>query len=387
MPQTTYPSQPILTRWGSIWRYVGCLAISLLVWPTYLDARSNDAGAVFVVDIVVGLASFALLFLRRRHPVTIGVVTGLMAGFSALAAGPATLAAVSVATGRRWRQVIVVGLAQWLGAEMLVFYQPVDDGLPRWVVSAINLVVISACMGWGMYIGSRRELLWTLRERAERAEAEQELRAGKARGDERSRIAREMHDVLAHRISQVSMHAGALTFRTDLTADQMRSSAEVIQEQANLALTDLRAVLGVLRDNTTGALLDKPQPTYADVEGLVEEARSNGMHVEYDAMLTGDSPVPEPVGRTVFRIVQEGLTNARKHAVGTTVFIHISGSVDDGIDVVMRNPVGFGPTPQAPGSRLGLIGLAERTELVGGRLEHRRDSSMFVLHAWIPWTP
>ncbi|KRF17664.1 histidine kinase [Nocardioides sp. Soil797] len=387
MPQTATPSQPLLTRWGSIWRYVGCLAISLLVWPTYLDARSNNSGAVFVIDIALGLASFAILFLRRRHPVMIGVVTGLLAGFSALAAGPATLAAVSVATGRRWREVIIVGVAQLLGAEMLLYYQPVEQDIAHWINSAINLVVISACMGWGMYIGSRRELMWTLRERADRAEEEQELRTSKARGDERSRIAREMHDVLAHRISQVSMHAGALAFREDLTAEQMRSSAGVIQEQANLALTDLRAVLGVLRDTATGELLDKPQPTYDDIADLVEEARASGMHVEYDAVLGSDSPIPEPVGRTLYRIVQEGLTNARKHAAGTTVFVHISGSVDDGIDLLLRNPAGFGPPARTPGSRLGLIGLAERAELVGGRLEHRQDSSMFVLHAWIPWAP
>ena len=74
-------------------------------------------------------------------------------------------------------------------------------------------------LGWGMYIGSRRELIWTLRNRAERAEAEQELRVGQARSNERARIAREMHDVLAHRISQISMHAGALAYRDDLTPD------------------------------------------------------------------------------------------------------------------------------------------------------------------------
>ncbi|QIX26020.1 histidine kinase [Nocardioides sp. JQ2195] len=387
MPQTASPSQPPLTRWGSFWRYAGCLAIAGLVWPTYLDARDNNTGAVFVIDVVMGLASFAVLFLRRRQPVTIGVVTGLMAGFSPLAAGPATLAAVSVATSRRWRPVIVVGLAQWLGAEMLLYYQPVDDGLPGWISSAINLVVISACMGWGMFIGSRRELLWTLRERAERAEAEQELRAGKARGDERSRIAREMHDLLAHRISQVSMHAGALAFRDDLTAEQMRSSAGVIQEQANLALTDLRAVLGVLRDPETGELLDKPQPTYTDILDLVEEARAGGMQVEYDAILADGEPVPDQIGRTLFRIVQEGLTNARKHAPGTTVFVHVSGSLQDGVTLLMRNPLGFGPKPETPRSGLGLIGLAERAELVGGRLEHGRDGSMFVLHTWIPWAP
>ena len=84
---------------------------------------------------------------------------------------------------------------------------------PYWLDLALNAVFTVAVLGWGMYIGSRRELFWTLRHRAERAESEQELRVAQARSTERARIAREMHDVLAHRISQISMHAGALTYR------------------------------------------------------------------------------------------------------------------------------------------------------------------------------
>ena len=111
----------------------------------------------------------------------------------------------------------------------------------------LTVVVTLAALGWGMYIGSRRELLWTLRQRAERAEAERDLRVGKAQSDERARLAREMHDVLAHRISQVSMHAGALSFRTDLDAVALRSGIAEVQSTANEALTDLRNVLGVSR--------------------------------------------------------------------------------------------------------------------------------------------
>ena len=128
-------------------------------------------------------------------------------------------------------------------------------------------------MAWGMYIGSRRELLWSLRQRAERAESEQGLRAAQSRSNERERIAREMHDVLAHRISQISMHAGALAFREDLTAEEMRDSAGVIQAKAHEALTDLRGVLGVLRDES-GELTHAPLPTYADLPALVDEARA-----------------------------------------------------------------------------------------------------------------
>ena len=122
-----------------------------------------------------------------------------------------------------------------------------------------------------------------------------------------------MHDVLAHRISQISMHAGALAFREDLTADEMRTSAAVIREKAHEALTDLRGVLGVLRD-ADGEPALAPQPTYADLGELVAEARESGLNLTFDDRVSASDEVPDAAGRTLYRIVQEGITNARKHA-------------------------------------------------------------------------
>ena len=107
------------------------------------------------------------------------------------------------------------------------------------------------------------------------------------------------------------------------------------------------------------------------------------MNVTIDDRLSDDVPVPEAAGRTVYRIVQEGLTNARKHAPGSTLTIELTGSPDDGIDVVLRNPLGFGTS--VPGAGLGLVGLTERAELRGGRLAHGREGAAFVLRGWIPW--
>ena len=118
--------------------------------------------------------------------------------------------------------------------------EPKPPNDPWWVNFTFAIVFTIAMLVWGMYLGSRRELLWTLRDRAERAEAEQELRVTQGRTNERARIAREMHDVLAHRISLITMHAGALAYRTDLTADEMRETAELIQTKSHEALSDLR---------------------------------------------------------------------------------------------------------------------------------------------------
>ena len=291
------------------------------------------------------------------------------------------LAAVSVATRRRWREIALIGSVNFAAAEFFSTITATDSD-PRWLILSVNVIATAATLGWGMYIGSRRELIWTLRNRAERAEAEQELRVRQARGQEQARIAREMHDVLAHRISQISMHAGALAYREGLPPEEVRASAEVIRDKAHEALTDLRGVLGVLRDGTTGERLLAPQPTYADLPSLVEEAHESGLRIEFEDLI--NDPVPDVVGRTVYRIIQEGITNVRKHAPGALLTVRVSGSPEDGIDVLLRNPVGFGPT-RTPGSGLGLVGLSERAQLRGGRLDHGREGSSFVLHGWIPW--
>ena len=373
-----------MSRWSHAWRVAGMLAVVAVAWGPMLRGQL-DRPRLLWLDLACGAVAFALVFWRRRWPVTVAVLTGVLSAFSGIAAGPAVLAAVSVATRRRIWQVLVIGLVDVAAGQSVVLVQP-SDAAPVWLNLTVGLVFTSGILGWGMYLGSRRELMWNLQHRAERAEAEQELRASQARGTERARIAREMHDVLAHRISQISMHAGALSYRDDLSADEMRASAAVIQEKAHEALTDLRGVLGVLRDTETGALLDTPQPTYVDLGLLVHDARESGLHVDHQDLLDpDDGPVPDVVGRTLFRIVQEGITNARKHAPGALLTIQVSGSPDEGIDVLLCNPLGFGPT-RTPGAGLGLVGLSERAQLRGGRLEHRRDGSTFVLHGWIPWT-
>ncbi|HET9420057.1 MAG TPA: histidine kinase [Nocardioides sp.] len=374
--------QPRLRWWSHAWRTVLMLGISLLVW---ISVAENQTEVRFVLDIAVGLPAVALVFFRRRWPVAVAVLTVAMSFVSSLAAGPATLASVSLATRRRWIQVIPIAVLNVLASQVFYLVQPPTSEDPEWLTLSTNVVIIAGVMAWGMYIGSRRELLWTLRNRAETAEAEQEMRVSQARTTERARIAREMHDVLAHRISQISMHAGALSFRDDLTADEMRDSAGVIQEKAHEALTDLRGVLGVLRDDGSGRVGETPQPTYADLPALVSEAEEAGLNVSLDDDLdTRGTPVPDAVGRTLYRIVQEGMTNARKHAPGSRLTIQVTGSPEGGVDIRLRNPIGFGPSA-APGAGLGLVGLTERAELAGGRLEHRREGQTFLLHAWIPW--
>jgi signal transduction histidine kinase len=381
---------PPLTWRSHAWRTALVLAISAALWPPTAAAQWHQARAMFWVDLTLGLFSLALSFYRRRWPFPVAVVLSVLGAFSLSSSGPGVLAAVSLATRRQVWQIVVVGFLSLVGALVFPAVSPSVTSSP-WVINlAFGLVFTVAVLVWGMYLGSRRELMWTLRDRAERAEAEQELRVDQARSTERARIAREMHDVLAHRISLISMHAGALTYRTDLSADAMRETAELIQTKAHEALTDLRQVLGVLRsDGATAAGQREPQPTFEDLDDLVREAEQSGMRIQYADRVLDAVEMPERVGRTTYRIVQEGLTNARKHAPGVTVLVQVGGSPADGVSITIRNPArsNHHNGTRTPGAGLGLVGLGERAKLAGGRLEARRTGGSFELTGWLPWTP
>ena len=196
--------------------------------------------------------------------------------------GPGTLATVSLATRRVIWQVSVILVLSVVSSATVPLLQPGATSGPVWIDYVLGLLSAIAMIVGGMYIGSRRELLWTLRDRAERAEAEQALRVEQGQLNERARIAREMHDVLGHRISLIAMHAGALAYRTDLTPAETHQTAELIQATSHEALTDLRQVLGVLREGDPSGSVDRPQPTFGDLSALVLESERAGMRIQYD---------------------------------------------------------------------------------------------------------
>lgn len=387
-PRSTDP--PPLTWWSHTWRLVLTVTISVVAAWSLAAWQWENARLWLAADLVLGVASLVAAQLRRRYPVPVAVLTTLATSVSATAAGPATLALMSLATRRRWREIVpVVVLALSAGAILLVIDPTTPDGFL--VLLVLSAAVLAVTVGWGMYVGSRRELLATLRDRAVRAEAEQAARVAQARAAERTRIAREMHDVLAHRISLVTVHAGALVYREDLTLPQVRETAAVINDASHQALVELRQVLGILRDDPGDAAPERPQPSALDVSELVVEARRAGLQVEtrQTVELAG---IPDGVGRTLYRIVQEGLTNALKHAPGTRVVLTLSGRAGPGVDLEVRNPLGVGTARRetalgrTPESGLGLVGLSERAVLAGGRISHRVTAEReFVLAAWLPW--
>jgi len=376
--------QPPLPWWSQVWRYALTVVISAVAWFSLAEWQAENRPWWFWLDAAIGLTTFVLVWWRRRFPILVNIVINVLAPLSASASGPATLAMMSLATRRRWREIVPIALLGLASGTAQILIDPTSD--PWLVAVPFIAAIIAVTVGWGLYVGSRRELLATLRERAVRAEAEQSARVTQARQAERARIAREMHDVMAHRISLVTMHAGALAYRDDLDADQVKTTAGLIQQTSHQALQELREVLGLLRDDPGDAAPEPPQPEAVDVPLLVDEAVAAGMSVRFDQEVDL-ATVPQSAGRTLYRIVQEALTNARKHAAGVTVDLCIAGGPDDGLSITASNPMPFGrPSDPPPTSGLGLVGLSERASLAGGRLHHRRTSDgLFVVEGWLPW--
>ncbi|MFE9244681.1 sensor histidine kinase [Nocardiopsis sp. NPDC006938] len=230
------------------------------------------------------------------------------------------------------------------------------------VVLAVFYLVVPVI--GGLWIGTRRQLIDRLKERAERLEREQHMLAEQAIGAERTRIAREMHDVVAHRVSLMVLHAGGLEVST---ADPRTvEAAGLIRTTGREALSELRGILGVLRDEDTDTAPTAPQPVLGDLERLVAEWRGAGMRVRWEK--TGRvRPLPVSVQRTAYRIVQEGLTNAAKHATGAPVEVWLHHG-EDRLEVEVANDPATAPVHAPPRSGFGLTGLRERVVLAGGEL-------------------
>ena len=368
-----------------------CFLIALILWAGFwiISSEEGATGPLAKVDVVVGALSCLALWLRRRYPLQLALVLSVVVGCCFVTGiGALVIALFTVAVHRRFLVAAAVVLLQVALAPLFPLLRPDWQDVLGPLDFIVTGLAAGAILAWGMFVRARRQLVLSLRERAVRAEAEQRLRVAQARQLERARIAREMHDVLAHRISLVSLHAGGLEFRPDAPPAEIASAAGVIRDSAHQALQDLREIIGVLRQEDPEAdAPDRPQPTLADLPELVDESRRAGVRVRLDRRLPDLAAVPAGVGRNAYRIVQEALTNARKHGGGAGVEVTVAGGAGDGLTVEVRNPLAVGARPPAiPGTGTGIIGLVERASLAGGRLEHGRTASGdFRIWAWLPW--
>jgi signal transduction histidine kinase len=347
------------------------------------------------IDVVLGVAASVSLWWARRHPVLIGALL-IIPGTLSLSAGFAVLAGVYRLGASARLRVSIPILAVHLALALPYHWIAPVPGMTitAWLVflPAFYLLVFSL----GLLTRARRQVIDGLRQAALADRDRYSAQLATLRRDEREKIAREMHDVLAHRISLLSVHAGALEFRTKVatepghrpvTPEEVHTAAVVIRENAHLAVEDLRELLLVLRDpdSAESALgASQPQPSIRDVHTLVDEARLAGQHVEVEIDTSLVDVARESAQRTAYRIVQEGLTNARKHAPHATVSVRLSGEGGH-LRIEVTNPVALGLTAsEIPGAGAGLAGLAERVRIDGGDLTHGLDRGVFALAADLP---
>jgi signal transduction histidine kinase len=340
------------------------LAVAVLVLTADQGTGTTDSEllgeAPAATRMLFGVGLALLVLVRRANPypllafgtaawVVMGAPWGLMVAGYTIAARPQR---------PRWSGVLLGVLALVVLARMLVVS---DVSVLSAVVVAVLVVGVPVLLG--LWIGIRRALVAHLRDEAERLEREQLLQAERATARERARIAREMHDVVAHRVGLMVLHAGAL--EVSLADPEAAQQAGLIRQTGREALEELRHILGVLRERADGAPLD-PQPTLADLDRLAQQSRDAGLEVS--VAVDGERRrLPATVERTAYRLVQEALTNVHKHAANAATKVGVRYG-REWLEVTVRNagPDGPRPGPAPAGSGHGLLGLRERVTLLGG---------------------
>ncbi|MER5635982.1 histidine kinase [Kitasatospora sp. NPDC002227] len=358
-------------------------------------------GAALTASLLGVLAGLTLV-VRRRWPLVPAVVALVFVpalfGVVLLVVSLYSLAATWEWPSRRWRVVGLAALAyvESVGMLLLSFLgvdsQPGEVQPPAWVLVLVAVLVAVALtvppVVTGLYVGARRRLIESLKDRAHGLETELDLlaeqaqeRARRARLEERTRIAREMHDVVAHRVSLMVVHAGALERIVDRDPEKARQSAALMGEVGRQALNELREILGVLRMSEETV---ERTPGLAQLPGLVAQSEAAGMRVSLAVSGETRAFVPE-AEQTAYRVVQEGLTNAHKHASGARVSVLLA-YVPNGVRVQVANDCpGLGVKVALPSGGNGLVGMRERVLALGGSFSAGPDGKGgFLVEAVLP---
>ncbi|MFG3406541.1 sensor histidine kinase [Streptomyces sp. NPDC048142] len=389
---------------------------------------ARSTGVPVPVGVVFGLLAGSVLLVRRRWPIAVVLVTIAMTpaemGFLMALVGLYTLAASEVP-----RRITVVLAGMALVGTFVVTYvrlrqsvaEQDDFGPGDWYVPLMSVFMAVGLTApsvlFGLYIGARRRLMESLRERADSLERELSLladraeeRAEWARTEERTRIAREMHDVVAHRVSLMVVHAAALQAVAPKDPAKAVRNAALVGDMGRQALTELREMLGVLRTGdalvapaaagavplasvkqvavVAAAAASEDGPRLAELEALVAQSRQAGMTVELS--VDGElRPYAPEVEQTAFRVVQEALTNVHKHAAGARTWVRLAHR---GAEVAMQ--VENGPSDSAaadaglPSGGNGLVGMRERVLGLGGVfVSGPTDAGGFRVSAVLPSGP
>ncbi|MEU3569523.1 sensor histidine kinase [Kitasatospora sp. NPDC036755] len=370
-----------------------------------------DEGWRFDVSIAVAVVLPLLMVFRRRYPdLTVATAAGIGVGQVAVNVAPGfssiaylVFAYTGAAFGRKWTSRLA--LAAGLAAGPLVFWQmkPVKTVFDRagdahtrpygFGEAALITLLMSTpfilCWAWGRLTRVRRAYLTELEDRAARLERERDAQSKVAVAAERARIARELHDVVAHNVSVMIVQADGAAYVMDNSPQQAKEALGTIASTGRQALVEMRRLLGVLRTSDTKAEEYVPQPGVEELPELLEQVRTAGLDVDY---ATSGQPreLPRGVELTVYRIVQEALTNVRKHG-GPDAHARVAVDFGERELAVLVEDDGRGSTDEhltaggADGLGHGLIGMRERVGMVSGSLDvGPRPGGGFRIRAVLP---
>ncbi|CAM5454169.1 sensor histidine kinase [Streptomyces aurantiogriseus] len=364
---------------------------------------ARDAGIPVAAGVVFGLLAGSVLLVRRQWPIAVVLVaiaiTPAQMGFLMGIVGLYTLAASELP-----RRIIGSLAAMQLVGTLIVTFVRVRQDMVRgdldlgdWFVPfasiATSLGLIAPPLLLGLYVGARRRLMESLRERADSLERELQLlaeraeeRAEWARNEERTRIAREMHDVVAHRVSLMVVHAAALQAVARKDPEKAVKNAALVGDMGRQALTELREMLGVLRSGegtrsasvplaVVGAAAEASRvmeegegPCLSELDELVGQSAAAGMVVDLSVEGEVRGYTPE-IEQTAYRVVQEALTNVHKHAAGAKTHVRLAHRVAEIAMQVENEPppeVGSASSARLPSGGNGLVGMKERVVGLGG---------------------
>ncbi len=353
-------------------------AFALIAGAAYL--RPPDGGpAPTALGILAGMACGLVLIARRYHPVAVlvAVLTGSALGTlghldapTAIAV-PVALYTIATACNRDTTLLALVGAVAATSVTGIALGRATLDALPT--DAGRSVVLYGAASALGLYLATRRAYVDALIARAADLEREQALVTRRAVSAERSRIARELHDVVAHHVSVIALQAGSGRAVAAAGAPETQALLDSIHTSAHEALVEMRRLLTVLREEATddgaAALTDEldPQPSLAEVPALVGRVREAGLDVEL-SMAEPMPPLPQGVSLSVYRIIQEALTNSLRYSGSPA---HANVSVVTNGDRLVLEIADDGRGPRQPGelgAGRGIIGMHERVSLLGGEL-------------------
>ncbi|MDT0165225.1 histidine kinase [Actinotalea sp. AC32] len=409
---TTTPDRPFTVlgarRLGPVRRFFArrpvAMDVVVMAWfgiPALLTAVIDPARpSTVVATVAVVLAGITALAWRRHRPVLVAGVIGVLAVVAVLVSGTFTgfdlavgLVVYAVAASHPPRTAwtvagalaVTTGLASWLWETPVPGVLAADDDGSRTdmrLASITGVVVFTlAAMAIGTSVRNSRLHLADLVDRANAIARDRDQQTQLARAAERTRIAREMHDVVAHSLSVMIALADGASAALDRAPDRSRTALGELSETGRSALADMRRILGVLQEPEAPL---EPQPGVVDVDALVERFRATGLPVRTTGLTT---PLPDDAGMqlAVYRILQESLTNALRYAPGARAVDVAVRRTPRAVELEVTDTGATLPHTDPGGSGNGLIGMRERAAVYGGTVDAGPHGTGWRVHAVLPW--